>query len=86
MMIEKTEACKTLRFLFGNGLTAVLSISLSCSFSKIWLKPLAEPVTKKPPKIKQIKVEKLKIVAPKRNPATAEKTTMVESLIFNNWL
>jgi hypothetical protein len=55
-IIEKINACLTDRLPNGRGRTAVRSINLSCSRSINWLKPLAAPVTKKPPKTNKKKV------------------------------
>jgi heme O synthase-like polyprenyltransferase len=62
----------------ANGFNQILEHEQDKLMERTAVRPL--------PKIKHIRVKKLKIVTPKRNPATAEKTTIVESLIFNNWL
>ena len=88
--IPKSEAIRTASFTdiraCGNGRPAVLSISLSRSFSMIWLKPLEEPVTKIPAMISKISLEKSKLPAGTANryPTTEEKMTREMSLSLIN--
>jgi len=48
------------------------------------LKPLAAPVTKKPPTTNKLKVVISKVSIPNKYPIIAEKTTEIDSLNFKS--
>ena len=72
---QKISAWLTDKFPVGIGLSFVLFINLSKSFSIIWLKPLADAVTKNPPTQIANTCFQLKVSATVKNVMIAEKTT-----------
>ncbi len=77
---QKINAWLTDKLPVGIGLALVLYISLSKSFSIIWLNPLAAAVTKNPPKHIAKTCFQLNVSATVKKVIIAEKTTKAESV------
>ena len=80
MIKENKIAFNVFNFFWGSGLKCVLSITASYSFSNTWLNPLAEPVTKKPPRMSNTNSCKMKSWTPIKYPAVADITTVRDRL------